>query len=220
MNSTPLRPRALEEYDINSISEASQDRPSNPGHPELQELLAQMRGMREEIAELKKTSNSSASPAATPAQQPQPDYRTPSPEEFAEQSACGAPSDKSAGRGKGFANHSIHSDTECDDPNAHLQHTDIYDQDWSTAAAANTVSPPVPTPHRRVRSNDPGGAGGIGGTHSEPTFCSVPHLGRVSPEADHLGRVSPEAPQPIEATNPYIPETAAQPFTSRTQLPL
>ena len=54
VESTPIRPRALEEYDINSISEASQDRPSNQGNPELQELLAQVRGMQERITELER----------------------------------------------------------------------------------------------------------------------------------------------------------------------
>ena len=89
VENTPIRPRALEEYDINSLSEASQEAPSPHGTPELRELLAQVRGMQDkiteqarEIAELRKTSTSSASPAATPAQHTQPDYRTPSPEEF------------------------------------------------------------------------------------------------------------------------------------------
>ena len=50
VENTPMRPRALEEYDINSLSEASQDNPSSQGNPELQELLAQVRSMREEIS--------------------------------------------------------------------------------------------------------------------------------------------------------------------------
>ena len=40
VESSPIRPRALEEYDVKSLSEASQEVPSTHGNPELRDLLA------------------------------------------------------------------------------------------------------------------------------------------------------------------------------------